>query len=166
MTMEHSRSRPDQGLRRQTSAKAATGVDGGNIPRASRARRRSLDPQQFMRQRRQNGMSTQHTYRVIVRGTWEGLTDEARARLLAEVEQHGLEAMQFTEEGSLTYDTVLKHFSFRYVVVSDAEDGAEMASAIAEDRAETTLKEHGYGYGRLRSTATDMDTMKINYKGR
>jgi hypothetical protein len=111
-------------------------------------------------------MSTQHTYRVIVRGTWEGLTDETRARLLAEVEQHGLEAMQFTEEGSLTYDTVLKHFSFRYVVVSDAEDGEEMASAIAEDRAETTLKEHGYGYGRLRSTATDMDTMKINYKGR
>jgi hypothetical protein len=50
--------------------------------------------------------------------------------------------------------------------VSDAEDGEEMASAIAEDRAETTLKEHGYGHGRLRSTATDMDTMKINYKGR
>ncbi len=41
-----------------------------------------------------------------------------------------------------------------------------MASAIAEDGAETTLKERGYGYGRLRSTATDMDTMKINYKGR
>lgn len=111
-------------------------------------------------------MSTQHTYRVIVRGTWEGLTDEARARLLAEVEQHGLAAMQFTEEGSLTYDAVLKHFSFRYLVVSDAGDGEEMASAIAEDRAETTLKEYGYGYGRLRSTATDMDTMKINYKGR
>jgi Family of unknown function (DUF6204) len=111
-------------------------------------------------------MSTQHTFRVIVRGTWEGLTDEARARLLAEVEQHGLQAMQFTEEGSLTYDTVLKHFSFRYVVVSDAADGEEMASAIAEDRAETALKEYAYGYGRLRSIATDMDTMKINYKGR
>ncbi|MFD7428713.1 DUF6204 family protein [Streptomyces sp. NPDC059814] len=111
-------------------------------------------------------MTTQHTYRVIVRGTWEGLTDEARARLLTEVEQHGLAAMQFTEEGSLTYDRVLKHFSFRYVVVSDALDGEEMASAIAEDRAETTLRASGYGHGELRSTATDMDTMKINYKGR
>ncbi|MFE6761278.1 MULTISPECIES: DUF6204 family protein [unclassified Streptomyces] len=111
-------------------------------------------------------MSTQHTYRVIVRGTFQELTDAARERLLAEVEEHGLAAMQFTEEGSLTYDRVLKHFSFRYVVVSDAGDGEEMASAIAEDRAQTTLREAGYGHGELRSTATDMDTMKINYKRR
>lgn len=41
-------------------------------------------------------MSTQHTYRVIVRGTWDGLTEEARARLLSEVDEHGLSAMQFT----------------------------------------------------------------------
>ncbi|NEC63632.1 DUF6204 family protein [Streptomyces sp. SID9727] len=111
-------------------------------------------------------MSTQHTYRVIVRGTFQDLTDAARERLLAEVEEHGLAAMQFIEEGSLTYDRVLKHFSFRYVVVSDAEDGEEMAGAIAEDRAQTTLREAGYGHGELRSTATDMDTMKINYKRR
>ncbi|MFB8210835.1 MULTISPECIES: DUF6204 family protein [unclassified Streptomyces] len=111
-------------------------------------------------------MSTQHTYRVIVRGTFQDLTDAARERLLAEVEEHGLAGMQFTEEGSLTYDRVLKHFSFRYVVVSDAEDGEEMAGALAEDRAQTTLREAGYGHGELRSTATDMDTMKINYKRR
>ncbi|MFK0099986.1 DUF6204 family protein [Streptomyces sp. NPDC091040] len=111
-------------------------------------------------------MSTQHTYRVIVRGTFQDLTEAARERLLAEVEEHGLAGMQFTEEGSLTYDRVLKHFSFRYVVVSDAEDGEEMAGAIAEDRAQTTLREAGYGHGELRSTATDMDTMKINYKRR
>ncbi|MFD0024733.1 DUF6204 family protein [Streptomyces sp. NPDC058382] len=111
-------------------------------------------------------MTTQHTYRVIVRGTWEGLTEGARGRLLAELEQHGLAAMQFTEEGSLTYDRALRHFSFRYVVVSDAGDGEEMASVIAEDRAQGYLRERGYGHGELRSTATDMDTMKINYKGR
>ncbi|WP_328906827.1 DUF6204 family protein [Streptomyces sp. NBC_00234] len=108
----------------------------------------------------------QHTYRVIVRGTWEGLTEEARTRLLSEVDQHGLTAMQFSEEGSLTYDQVLKHFSYRYVVVSDAEDGEEMAAAIAEDRAETDLRGRGCDHGELRSTVTDMDTMKINYKGR
>ncbi|KQX93121.1 MULTISPECIES: DUF6204 family protein [Streptomyces] len=111
-------------------------------------------------------MGTQHTYRVIVRGTWEGLTDEGRDRLLAEVERHGLAAMQFTEEGTLTYDTVLKHFSFRYVVVSDPADGDEMAAAIAEDRAETALAARGLGHGELRCSVTDMDTMKINYKGR
>ena len=109
-------------------------------------------------------MGTQHTYRVIVRGTFEALSEESRSRLLAEADEHGMAAMRFTEEGSLAYDRTLKHFSYRLVVVSDAEDGEEMAGAIAEDRVERALKELGHGFGGLRSTVTDMDTMKINYK--
>ncbi|MFD7323019.1 DUF6204 family protein [Streptomyces sp. NPDC059875] len=109
-------------------------------------------------------MSTEHTYRVIVRGTFDGLSEESRARLLAEVDAHGMTAMRFTPEGSLAYDRTLKHFSYRLVVVSDAADGEELAAAIAEDRVETALKELGHGFGELRSSVTDMDTMKINYK--
>jgi hypothetical protein len=111
-------------------------------------------------------MSTQHTYRVIVRGVWDGLTDASRTELLAEADEHGLTGMKFSEKGSLTYDAVLKHFSYRYVVVSDAADGEEMAGAIAEDRAETALRTLGHGFRDLRSTVTDMDTMKVNRKGR
>ncbi|MEV0015730.1 DUF6204 family protein [Streptomyces tendae] len=112
-------------------------------------------------------MSEQHTYRVIVRGTWEGLTEEARDRLLAEAGEHGMASMRFTEEGSLSYEPApLKHFSMRYVVVSDPADGEEMAGAIAEDRAEGTLRGLGYGFGDLKSTVTDLDTMKINRKSR
>ncbi|WP_137992344.1 DUF6204 family protein [Streptomyces vilmorinianum] len=109
-------------------------------------------------------MSTRHTYRVIVRGTFEGLSEESRARLLAEVDAHGMAAMRFTPEGSLAYDRTLKHFSYRLVVVSDAADGEEMAAAIAEDRVESALKELGHGHGELKSSVTDMDTMKINYR--
>ncbi|MEV6331901.1 DUF6204 family protein [Streptomyces sp. NPDC051909] len=109
-------------------------------------------------------MSEQHTYRVIVRGTFEDLSEESRTRLLAEAEEHGLSAMQFTEEGSLAYDRTLKHFSYRLVVVSDAADGEEMAGAIAEDRVERALRALGHGFSGLKSKVTDMDTMKINYK--
>ncbi|MGW2045925.1 DUF6204 family protein [Streptomyces sp. NPDC001858] len=110
-------------------------------------------------------MSEQHTYRVIVRGAWDGLAEEARARLLAEAADHGLTSMRFTEEGTLSYEpSPLKHFSMRYVVVSDAADGEEMAGALAEERAETTLRQLGYGFAALRSTVTDLDTMKINFK--
>ncbi|MFE5614576.1 DUF6204 family protein [Streptomyces sp. NPDC056524] len=109
-------------------------------------------------------MTTQHTYRVIVRGTFEGLSEESRSRLLAEADAHGMSAMRFTPEGSLAYDRTLKHFSYRLVVLSDAADGEEMAGAIAEDRVETALREFGHGHGELKSTVTDMDTMKINYK--
>ncbi|WP_217139921.1 DUF6204 family protein [Streptomyces sp. AC627_RSS907] len=112
-------------------------------------------------------MSEQHTYRVIVRGTWDGLTEESRSRLLAEAADHGMASMRFTEEGTLSYEaSPLKHFSMRYVVVSDAADGEEMAGAIAEDRAETTLRELGHGFRDLRSTVTDLDTMKVNRKSR
>ncbi|MEV7211043.1 MULTISPECIES: DUF6204 family protein [unclassified Streptomyces] len=112
-------------------------------------------------------MSEQHTYRVIVRGTWDGLTEDARARLLAEAGEHGMTSMRFSEEGSLSYEPApLKHFSMRYVVVSDAADGEEMAGAIAEDRAESALRGLGYGFRDLRSTVTDLDTMKVNRKSR
>ncbi|TJZ54429.1 hypothetical protein FCH28_14990 [Streptomyces piniterrae] len=111
-------------------------------------------------------MATQHTYRVIVRGKWDALTAESRAKLLAEVNDHGLSQLRFTPEGSLAYDAALQSFTYRYVIVSDASDGEEMAAALAEDRAETALKAAGLGYRELRSSATDMDTMKINRKGR
>ncbi|MGW5201430.1 DUF6204 family protein [Streptomyces spiralis] len=110
-------------------------------------------------------MSERHTYRVIVRGTWDGLTDQARARLLAEAADHGMTSMRFAQEGSLSYGpSPLEHFSMRYVVVGDPEDGEEMAAAIAEDRAETTLRGLGHGFRGLRSTVTDLDTMKINHQ--
>ncbi|TSB18197.1 DUF6204 family protein [Streptomyces benahoarensis] len=111
-------------------------------------------------------MATQHTYRVIVRGTWDRLSDASRATLLAEVADHGMAQLRFTPEGSLVYDAALVSFSYRYTIVSDAEDGEEMAAALAEEKAEAALRAAGHGYRRLRAKATDMDTMKINRKGR
>ncbi|MEU5952884.1 DUF6204 family protein [Streptomyces sp. NPDC047525] len=109
-------------------------------------------------------MGTQHTYRVIVRGTWDGLTDAARDLLLSEVGEQSLSQFQFTPEGSLSYDRTLKRFTYRFEVLSDAEDGEEMAQALAEDRAETALRARGLGFRDLKCSATDMDTMKINRK--
>ncbi|MFB7630037.1 DUF6204 family protein [Streptomyces sp. NPDC056149] len=111
-------------------------------------------------------MATQHTYRVIVRGKWDNLTEEAQAKLLAEVDDHGLAQMKFTPEGSLAYDSALHAFSYRYVIVSDAEYGEAMAAALGEEKAEDALRGAGLGHRELRATATDMDTMKVNRKGR
>ncbi|NEB77793.1 hypothetical protein G3I40_21620 [Streptomyces sp. SID14478] len=110
-------------------------------------------------------MAESHTYRVIVRSTFDGLTEAARQRLLAEVAEHeGIAGMRFGPEGSLAYDRSLKHFSMRYVVESDPDDGDEMAAALAQEQAEAYLAERGYGHGELRAKVTDMDTMKINRK--
>ncbi|WP_079194319.1 DUF6204 family protein [Streptomyces sp. CB02923] len=69
-------------------------------------------------------------------------------------------------QGALAYDAALRSFTYRYVIVSDAADGEEMAAALAEEKAEAALTAAGYGYRELRSSATDMDTMKVNRKGR
>ncbi len=136
---------------------------GGNIGSGGRRAHEGRGRDEGREQR----VSEQHTYRVIVRGTWDGLTEDARARLLAEAGEHGMASMRFTEEGSLSYEPApLKHFSMRYVVVSDAADGEEMAGAIAEDRAEGALRGLGYGFRDLRSTVMDLDTMKVNRKSR
>jgi hypothetical protein len=111
-------------------------------------------------------MGDQHTYRVIVRGAWRELSDPARARLRAEADEHGLLQMRFTEAGSLTYDTALQHFSYRFVVVADAAEGEELAALIAEERAEADLRRQGLSHDGLRSSVTDMDTMRINRPSR
>ncbi|MGI5261148.1 DUF6204 family protein [Streptomyces angustmyceticus] len=111
-------------------------------------------------------MATQHTYRVIVRGKWDGLTQQSRTELLATMDDNDLARLRFTPEGTLAYDRALHSFSYRFVIVSDAADGEEMAAALAEDKAEQALRGAGLGYRELRSTVTDMDAMKINRKSR
>ncbi|MFJ4699022.1 MULTISPECIES: DUF6204 family protein [unclassified Streptomyces] len=109
----------------------------------------------------------QHTYRVTLRGVWAP-TDEAERETLRAglAEADGLGAMRFTPEGSLAYDRTLKAFSFRIELRSDAEDGEEMAAALAEERLEHVLRERGLRCGELRAAVTDLDTMKVNRKRR
>ncbi|WP_051703516.1 DUF6204 family protein [Streptomyces sp. NRRL F-5630] len=111
--------------------------------------------------------SEQHTYRVTLRGVWTPVDEAERETLRAGLaEADGLGAMRFTSEGSLAYDRTLKAFSFRVELRSDAEDGEEMAAALAEERLEHVLRERGLHCGELRAAVTDLDTMKVNRKRR
>ncbi|MEV0275778.1 DUF6204 family protein [Streptomyces sp. NPDC050610] len=102
-------------------------------------------------------MATEHTYRVTVRGRFDSLDPEARERLLAEADAFEAKRGRFTEGGTLRYRPDLTSFAFRYLVTADSEEGDELASLLAEERAVQTLDEAGYGYAELRSEATDMD---------
>ncbi|WP_050776712.1 DUF6204 family protein [Streptomyces sp. SPB074] len=108
-----------------------------------------------------------HTYRVTLRGVWAPHDEAEREVLRAGLaEADGLGAMRFTPGGSLAYDRTLKAFSFRVEVRSDAEDGEEMAAALAEERLSEVLRERGLHCGELRASVTDLDTMKVNRKRR
>jgi hypothetical protein len=102
------------------------------------------------------------TYRVIVRGFFDGLDDGRRARLRAEAAAHDLFDSAFTEEGSLTYDEKLSAFSARVLVrVEPGADEVAEAQTAAELKALEHLDALGVGHRQLRSTATCMDDVKI-----
>ena len=105
---------------------------------------------------------SERTYRVIVRGVFDGLDDAQRTRLRAEAAAHDLLVSSFTEEGTLSYDQRLGAFSHRVLVRVEAGSGEEDdAHTAGELAAMTYLDAAGLGYRNLRSSVTCLDDVKI-----
>ena len=103
---------------------------------------------------------TARVHRVVVRGQFAGLTDEQRAALLAEVDDHDIFRSSFTEWGTFTYDARLVAFNLRYEVRTDTDDDPPVDPADEGlRRARATLADWGLGATHLRATAADMAAM-------
>ncbi|MEV5478470.1 DUF6204 family protein [Streptomyces sp. NPDC052207] len=101
-------------------------------------------------------MSTR-TFRVTVRGVFDGLDEGQRAELLARAAEHDVLRAAFTPEGHLSYDVAARAaFTFRFLDSGEAEEDILTATERAEESARAWLDEHGYGYKNLRSTAEDL----------
>lgn len=101
-----------------------------------------------------------HVHRVVVRGQFAELSDEQRAALLAEVDDHSIFRSSFTEWGTFTYDERLVAFNFRYEVrVDDEDDPTADPTAVGLARAEASLAEWGLGAKHMRASAAEMSTM-------
>jgi hypothetical protein len=105
---------------------------------------------------------SERTYRVIVRGVFDGLDEAQRSRLRAEAAAHDLLIASFTEEGTLSYDERLAAFSHRVLVRVDAGPGEEdEAHTAGELAAMAYLDAAGLRYRRVRSSVTCLDDVKI-----
>ncbi|GAA4235805.1 hypothetical protein FHR32_008518 [Streptosporangium album] len=95
-------------------------------------------------------------FRVIVSGTFDGLSEAGAAAVLA------AGGAAFTEAGTFTHDGSLSAFTFRCQVPAGPDDGENEATrgAIA------ALDAHGHPYRVLRVAVTDMRHIKIRRKGR
>ncbi|MGF1426714.1 DUF6204 family protein [Kitasatospora sp. LaBMicrA B282] len=106
---------------------------------------------------------SERTFRVMIRGAFDGLNEAQRAELLAEAAQHDVLFASFTREGHLTYDlTARADFTFRFLESGEAEQDIVPATARAEAAAMTWLEERGYGYKNLRSQAEDMSMAALS----
>jgi len=98
-------------------------------------------------------------HRVVVRGQFDDLTDEQRAALLAEVDEHDLFRSAFTEWGTFTYDERLVAFNFRYEVRTTDDADADAHGdpvAIGLAKARSSLAGWGLGAKHLRAVASEL----------
>ncbi|WP_037913626.1 DUF6204 family protein [Actinacidiphila yeochonensis] len=111
-------------------------------------------------------MSTR-TFRVTVRGVFDGLRPEQRAELLAHAADHDVLSAAFTAEGHLSYDLAARSaFTFRFQESGEEEEDILAASERAEDAARAWLAERGYGYKNLRSSAEDLSQAPLGKRQR
>ncbi|MFC8914959.1 DUF6204 family protein [Streptomyces sp. NPDC047821] len=111
-------------------------------------------------------MSTR-TFRVTVRGVFDGLDADQRAELLARAEEHDVLRAAFTAEGHLSYDLAARPaFTFRFLDSGEEEEDILAATERAEEAAKAWLSRRGYGYKSLRSQAEDLSQAPLGKRQR
>jgi len=109
-----------------------------------------------------DGRKDERTFRVMVRGSFDGLTGDQRAALLADAAEHDVLNAAFTEQGRLTYDLAMRpFFTFRYLEHGEREEDIVAAGERAQAKAEQWLAERGYGYKGLKASAQDLALMPL-----
>ncbi|WP_435222986.1 DUF6204 family protein [Streptomyces sp. Tue6028] len=111
-------------------------------------------------------MSTR-TFRITVRGVFDGLGTDQRAELLARAAEHDVLRAAFTPEGHLSYDIAARPaFTFRFLDSGEAEEDILEAAERAEEAARAWLGARGYGYKNLRSQAEDLSQAPMGKRQR
>lgn len=99
-------------------------------------------------------------HRVVVRGQFDGLTEEQRTALLGEADDHDIFKAAYTEWGTFTYEPNLVSFSFRFEVrTAEGADPPIDPIEVGLTRARAHLDGWGLGHKHVRATATDMSTV-------
>ncbi|MEU9077483.1 DUF6204 family protein [Kitasatospora sp. NPDC004745] len=110
---------------------------------------------------------TTRTFRITVRGVFDGLSAEQRAELLARAPEHDVLRAAFTPEGHLSYDLAARTaFTFRFLDSGEAEEDVLAATERAELAAQEWLTTRGYGYKNLRSLAEDLSQAPLGKRQR
>ncbi|MER5382712.1 DUF6204 family protein [Streptomyces sp. NPDC002688] len=110
---------------------------------------------------------TTRTFRITVRGVFDGLGADQRADLLTRASEHDVLQASFTPEGHLSYDLAARPaFTFRFLDSGEEEEDILEAVERAETAAIAWLTERGYGFKRLRSQGEDLSQAPLGKRQR
>jgi hypothetical protein len=101
-------------------------------------------------------VSDQRILRVTVRVRFADLSEQAQEYLRSNLALHDVSNSEFSNEGTLTYDRRLDHFSFRLEIRTAPNSTDDRAIQLGIVQAQDFLKVMGFGYRSLRVGATDM----------
>ncbi|MGK5681554.1 DUF6204 family protein [Actinoplanes sp. URMC 104] len=107
------------------------------------------------------------TVRVTVRGSFDNLSAEQLAALVADGAGHDFLNTQYTPEGYLAYDLPGRpFFTFRFVEeVADADE-VPQAGVRAQAKAEAWMAARGYPVKNLTTQTVDMAEVPLGKRGR
>ncbi|WP_433833476.1 DUF6204 family protein [Actinoplanes sp. CA-015351] len=113
-------------------------------------------------------MTSKRTVRVTVRGSFDNLSADQKAALLAAGPQHAdILAVTYTQDGHLTYDLAARpFFTFRFAEEVDDEREIPKVTARAEAKAADWMTERGYGFKRITSQTVDLSEVPLGPRGR
>ena len=107
------------------------------------------------------------TIRVTVRGSFESLTDDQRAALLAAQDEHDFRNVSYPPEGHLSYDLKSRpFFTFRSSATVTDEGDIPGVTAGVEAAAAAWMRERGYSYHLTRTETVDLSQMPLGARGR
>jgi hypothetical protein len=107
------------------------------------------------------------TFRITIRGVFDGLSADQRAELQAKAAEHDVLHAAFTPEGHLSYDLAARAaFTFRFLDSGEAEEDILAATERAEAAAKAWLSDRGYGYKNLRCSAEDLSQAPLGKRQR
>ncbi|BBH69586.1 hypothetical protein ACTI_62710 [Actinoplanes sp. OR16] len=113
-------------------------------------------------------MTDKRTIRVTVRGSFDNLTADQKAELIAAGAEHAdMLAVEYTAEGHLHYDLAARpFFTFRFAEQVDEEKDIPQVTARAEAKAAAWMTARGYGFKRITSQTVDMSEVPLGPRGR
>jgi len=114
-----------------------------------------------------SAVMSSRTVRVTVRGSFDQLTDQQRAELLAVAADHDFRFTQYTSDGHLSYDLAARpFFTFRFAETVEEQAQVAAVTARALAAAEAWLSGHGYGFKGLTAQTVDLSEVPLGKRGR
>ena len=107
------------------------------------------------------------TIRVTVRGSFDRLSEQQLAGLVAAGADHDFLRTEYTTDGHLAFDLPARpFFTFRFAEQADDEQDVPRAAARAEAKAAAWMAERGYPVKNLTSQTVDLAEVPLGKRGR